>query len=155
MPLYASTGALNVVVNDTSVTRGLYAASGAMRVSLVSGTSYTGLYAPDGSINVCIDSTGFGKYHPSGALRGVTQTVLTTSTGLYAPTGATYMVGLLTSSELLLYNDWVGFSIDFVSNDYTIKNATGAEQLTGLTPNTIESAVFATDFTDNSYSMRY
>lgn len=155
MGLYAITGGLNVVVNDTSVSRGLYTSSGAIRVTLVPGTSYTGLYASDGSINVVIDSTGTGKYHPCGALRGVTQTNLTTATGLYSPTGATYMVGLLTSSELLIYNDWAGFSLDFVSDNYTIKNATGAEQLTGLTPNTLESSVFATDFTDNSYSLRY
>jgi hypothetical protein len=126
-----------------------------MRVTLVSGTSYTGLYAPDGSVNVCIDSTGLGKIHQCGALRGVTQNSLTAYTGLYASTGATNMFGLLTSSELLIYNDWVGMSIDFLTDDYTIKNATGAEQLTGLTPNTIESSVFAVDFTDNSYSLRY
>ena len=155
MPLYAISGAINVVVNDTSVSRGLYAASGAMRVTLVPGTSFTGLYAPDGSVNVCIDSAGLGRYHPCGALRGVTQNSLTTYTGLYASTGATNMFGLLTSSELLLYNDWAGMSIDFLTDDYTIKNATGAEQLTGLTPNTIESSVFATDFTDNTYSLRY
>ena len=154
MGVYSETGALKVSVNDSTGT-GRYAADGSIRVTLVSGNTYTGLYASDGSMNVVIDSTGLGRYHPCGALRGITQTSLTTATGLYSPTGATFMVGLLTSSELLLYNDWVGFSLDFVSNDYTIKNATGAEQLTGLTPNTIESSVFATDFTDNSYSLRY
>lgn len=154
MPLYTSSGALNVVVNDTSVTRGLYTTSGAIRVTIVPGTTYTGLYAPDGSINVAIDSTNMGRYHPCGALRGVTQNSLTTYTGLYSPTGATYMYGLLTGSELLLFNDWVGFSLDFIDNSVTMKTASDSEQLTGITPNNIENVVFGVAFTDNTYTMR-
>lgn len=154
MPLYTASGSLNVVVNDTSVTRGLYTASGAIRVTVVPGTSYTGLYAPDGSINVAIDSTGIGVYHPCGALRGVTQNSITTYTGLYAPTGATYMYGLLTGSELLLFNDWEGFSLDFIDNTYNIKIASDSEELTGLTPNNIENTVLGIAFTDNTFTMR-
>lgn len=154
MPIYTASGSLNVVVNDTSVSRGLYTSSGAIRVSVVPGTSYTGLYAPDGSMNVVIDSTGIGKYHPCGALRGVTQNSLSTYTGLYSSTGATNMYGLLTGSELLLFNDWSGFSLDFIDDTVTMKTALGSETLTGITPNLIEGNVIGMDFTDNSYSMR-
>jgi hypothetical protein len=154
MPLYAVTGALNVIVNDTSVSRGLYTTSGAIRVSIVPGTSYTGLYAPDGSLNVVIDSLGVGRYHPCGALRGVTQNSLTAYTGLYSGTGATNMYGLLTGSELLLFNDWAGLSLDFIDNTVTMKTALGSETLTGITPNLIEGNVIGMDFTDNTYSMR-
>lgn len=154
MPIYTASGSLNVVVNDTSVSRGLYTTSGAVRVSIVPGTSYTGLYAPDGSLNVVIDSVGVGRYHPCGALRGVTQNSLTTYTGLYSPTGATNMYGLLTGSELLLFNDWEGFSLDFIDNTYNMKLASDSEELTGLTPNNIENTVLGIAFTDNTFTMR-
>lgn len=154
MPLYSASGSLNVVVNDTSTNRGLYTTSGAIRVTIVPGTSYTGLYAPDGSMNVAIDSVNMGRYHPCGALRGVTQNSLLAYTGLYSPTGATYMYGLLTGSELLLFNDWTGFSLDFIDNTTTMKVSTGAESLTGITPNSVENTVLGIDFTDNTQMMR-
>lgn len=154
MPLYTASGALNVVVNDTSVNRGLYTTSGAIRVTVVPGATYTGLYAPDGSLNVTIDSLGMGRYHPCGALRGVTQNSLTTYSGLYSPTGATYMYGLLTGSELLLFNDWEGFSLDFIDNSVTMKTASDSEELIGITPNTVENVVLGLAFTDNTYIMR-
>jgi hypothetical protein len=88
--MYSSTGAMNVVSNDTSVSRGRYTSSGSTRITLVSGSSYTGLYAADGSINVVNEDGPLS--HPCGAIRG--RAALTTYTGLYSPSGALYMAGL-------------------------------------------------------------
>jgi hypothetical protein len=102
MPLYTSTGALNVALSDTTGT-GRYSASGALRINLVSGTAYVGLYAADGSMNV-VDVTGVsistygGLYHPSGAIRG--RTAPTTLSGLQAPDGSYYFLGLFSPLNL-------------------------------------------------------
>jgi hypothetical protein len=99
MPLYTSTGALNVALSDTTGT-GRYSASGALRINLVSGTAYVGLYAADGSMNV-VDVTGVsistygGLYHPSGAIRGRTSPA--TYSGLQAPDGSYYFNGLVSA----------------------------------------------------------
>lgn len=155
MPLYTASGALNVVVNDTSVTRGLYTTSGAIRVTIVPGTTYTGLYAPDGSLNVAIDSLNMGRYHPCGALRGVTQNSLVTYTGLYSPTGATYMYGLseaISGAETLIQDEWNGFSLDFIDNSYSIHLSTNAETLLGTTISTADIGL-GLDFIDNTRAM--
>lgn len=99
MPLYTSTGAFNVAVNDTTGT-GRYSASGALRIKLVTGSSYVGLYAADGALNV-VDVSGVavsaygGLYHPSGAIRG--RTAPNTYSGVQAPDGSYYFNGLVSS----------------------------------------------------------
>lgn len=103
MPLYTSTGALNVVSNDTN--KGRYTSTGALRINLVSGTSYVGLYAADGALNV-VDvsgtsiSTYIGLYHPSGAIRG--RAAPNTYSGLQAPDGSYYFDGLFSPFNLFL-----------------------------------------------------
>lgn len=102
MPLYTSTGALNVALSDTTGT-GRYSASGALRINLVAGTSYVGLYAADGALNV-IDVSGTsistygGLYHSSGAIRG--RTAPNTFSGFQAPDGSYYFNGLFSPLNL-------------------------------------------------------
>ena len=109
MPIYTSTGSINVVTDDT--TKGRYSPTGALRINLVSGTSYTGLYAADGALNV-VDVSGVsistygGLYHPCGALRG--RTAPDTYSGLQAPDGSYYLYGLSQPSSLAIldrFND--------------------------------------------------
>lgn len=102
MPIYSSTGAFNVAVNDTTG-KGRYSASGALRINLVTGSSYVGLYAADGALNVVdvgsasINTYG-GLYHPSGAIRG--RTAPTTYSGIQAPDGSYYFNGLFSPLSL-------------------------------------------------------
>lgn len=104
MPLYSSTGAFNIAVNDTTGT-GRYSASGSLRVNIVTGSSYVGIYAADGAMNV-VDVSGVsintygGLYHPSGAIRG--RTAPATFSGLQAPDGSYYLNGLV--SALAIYD---------------------------------------------------
>ena len=99
MPIYSSTGAFNVAVNDTTG-KGRYSASGSLRINLVTGSSYVGLYAADGAMNV-IDVSGVsistygGLYHPSGAIRG--RTAPNTFSGVHAPDGSYYFNGLVSA----------------------------------------------------------
>lgn len=89
MGILASTAALKITINDTSVSYGLYAADGSIRATVVSGTTYTGLYAPDGSLNIIPEDGTL--YHPCGAIRGI---IPYGAQGLYSPQGALYMDGL-------------------------------------------------------------
>ena len=99
MPIYSSTGAFNVAVNDTTG-KGRYSASGALRVNIVTGSSYVGIYAADGALNV-VDVSGVsintygGLYHPSGAIRG--RTAPATFSGIQAPDGSYYFNGLVSA----------------------------------------------------------
>ena len=95
MPITTNKGAMAVTVADTTG-KGLYAADGSRRVTLVSGVSYVGLHAADSSLNVVLDSTGTGRYHISGALRGSDKG----ATGLYTESGGINMSGLNVPSQL-------------------------------------------------------
>ena len=139
MPLYTSTGAFNVAVNDTTG-RGRYSASGALRINLVTGASYVGLYAADGALNV-VDVSGIavstygGLYHPSGAIRG--RTAPNTLSGLQAPDGSYYLNGLFSplnifsAGEQGVWYDPSDFSTMFQDNAGTTP-VTAVEQTVGL-----------------------
>ena len=139
MPIYTSTGAFNVAVNDTTG-KGRYSASGALRINLVTGSSYVGLYAADGALNV-VDVSGVsistygGLYHPSGAIRG--RTAPTTYSGVQAPDGSYYFLGLFSplnlfsNSEQGAWYDPSDFSTMFQDSAGTIP-VTAVEQPVGL-----------------------
>ena len=56
---------------------------------------------------------------------------------------------------ILLGNEWSGFSLDFITNDYAIQRPLSqSETLLGTGPDTTEAAVLALDFTDNTSAIR-
>ena len=84
-------------------------------------------------------------------------------------TGLRYGVGLSTGSGFsadsggvspnppvppsdLIGNEWQGMSLDFLTNTYQVRIATGSEQLTGSGPYTVEVSL-GMDFTQNNYTM--
>ena len=52
----------------------------------------------------------------------------------------------------LIGNEWQGMSLDFLTNTYQVRIATGSEQLTGSGPYTVEVSL-GIDFTQNNYTM--
>jgi hypothetical protein len=151
MGIYSTSNSIKVTIagsaGDTAG-KGFYASDGSVRVTLVDGVTYVGRYASDGSINVTLDTAGFGIYHPSGAIRGTN--VPSGATGIYASNGGYYFEGLATASELLLgFTEPDGFTIDFLSNTYTIRDSTGSEGLIYT-----ESLGLGLDFMDNTYTVK-
>jgi hypothetical protein len=133
MPIYSSTGAFNVAVNDTTG-KGRYSASGALRINLVTGSSYVGLYAADGALNVVdvgsasINTYG-GLYHPSGAIRG--RTAPTTYSGIQAPDGSYYFSGLFTPLSLFAAGEQ-GAWYDPSDFSTMFQNSTGTTPVTAV-----------------------
>ena len=150
--LYSTSNSIRVTLAgsaDDTAGRGLYAPDGSYRVTLVLGNTYVGRYAPDSSLNVTLDSAGVGIYHPSGAIRG-TNIPISGVTGLYAPNGGYYFDGLAPASEVLLgFTEPDGFTIDFLTNTYTIRDSTGSEGLIYT-----ETLGFGLDFMDNTYTVK-
>jgi hypothetical protein len=151
MGIYSTSNSIKVTIvgsaGDTAG-KGFYAPDGSVRVTLVTGDFYVGRYAPDGSINVTLSTAGVGIYHPSGAIRGTN--IISGATGLYSPNGGYYFDGLATASELLLgFTEPDGFTIDFLSNTYTIRDSLGSEGLLYT-----ETVGFGLDFTDNTYTVK-
>lgn len=153
MGIYSTSNSIKVTVVGTAgdtAGKGLYAPDSSIRVTLVSGANYVGRYAADGSWNVTLDSAGVGITHPSGAIRGTNIPAVSGTFGLYSPNGGYYFDGLATASEVLLgFTESDGFTIDFLSNTYTVRDSTGGEGLIYT-----ESLGLGLDFTDNSYTVK-
>lgn len=57
-----------------------------------------------------------------------------------------------TPPDDLLGNEWQGLAINFQTNTYELRIATGSEQLTGTGPDTVEVSL-GVDFAQNNYTM--
>lgn len=76
---------------------------------------------------------------------------LSTGSGFSADSGGVSPNPPIPPSDLL-GNEWQGMSLDFLTNTYQVRIATGSEQLTGTGPYTVEVSI-GMDFTQNNYTM--
>lgn len=145
MAIYTKGGAIDAVVNDTSVTGGVYTSGSALRVTPVPGTSYVGKTAPDGSTNVVSALDGLrGLYHPSGAIRANFSNQETALSGLYHRSGALNMYTSVSNATLSILGEPNALSLDFLDNTSDIVTSGVSVKSTGTGTITFTRASLAT-----------